>query len=138
MDAGAFHWFDFTVLVRDLDPQAHMANHVYIAYLSEARARFMRERDPGGGVLRPSVVADVHLRYVSSLLAMESFRIGVRVTRIGRSSIGFGYRFEGADGRLVAEGDSVEVLVDTVTRQPRPVSAAGRAALGLPGDPVAV
>ena len=41
-----YRFFDFTVLVRDLDPQAHMANHVYVAYLSEARARWMRELDP--------------------------------------------------------------------------------------------
>lgn len=127
--ADGFHWFEFAVLVRDLDPQAHMANHVYIAYLSEARARFVRERDPQGGLLRPSVVADVHLRYVDSLQPMERFAVGVRVTRVGRSSIGFAYRFTGADGRLVAEGDSVEVLIDPTTRRPRPVTAAARATL---------
>ena len=127
--ADGFRWFDFTVLVRDLDPQAHMANHVYIAYLSEARARFIRERDTQGGLLRPSVVADVHLRYVDALQPMERFAVGVRVTRVGRSSIGFAYRFTGADGRLVAEGDSVEVLIDPTTRRPRPVTAAARAAL---------
>ena len=127
--ADGFHWFEFTVLVRDLDPQRHMANHVYIAYLSEARARFMRERDPRGDLLRSSVVADVHLRYVDSLQPSEQFRVGVRVTHVGRTSIGFAYRFTGADGRLVAEGDSIEVLVDPETRRPRSVSVVARAAL---------
>jgi acyl-CoA thioester hydrolase len=117
------------VLVRDLDPQAHMANHVYVAYLSEARARWMLARDSDGRLFRPSVVADVHVRYVSSLLARETFRVGVRVTKVGRSSVTFGYRFEGGDGRLVAEGDSVEVLVDAGTRRPRPFGDEARRVL---------
>lgn len=114
------------MLVRDLDPQAHMANHVYVAYLSEARARWMREIDPDGRHFRPSVVADVHVRYVSSLQARERFRVGVRVTRVGTSSITFGYRVLGGDGRLCAEGDSVEVTVDSETRRPRALSAEAR------------
>jgi acyl-CoA thioesterase FadM len=44
-----------------------MANHVYVAYLSEARARFIREIDPDARLFRPSVVADVHVKYLSSL-----------------------------------------------------------------------
>jgi len=116
--------------VRDLDPQAHMANHVYVAYLSEARARWVRAVDPDGRHFRPSVVADVHVKYVSSLLAREAFRIGVRVARVGTSSITFGYRMLGSDGRLAAEADSVEVMVDPETRQPRALSAAARDVLG--------
>jgi acyl-CoA thioester hydrolase len=115
------------VLVRDLDPQAHMANHVYVAYVSEARARWFRAIDPDGRHFRPSVVADVHVRYVSSLQARERFRVGVRVTRVGTSSITFGYRVLGGDGRLAAEGDSVEVMVDPDTRRSRPLSAEARA-----------
>src|SRR4029079_5155539 len=70
-----FRWFEFTVLVRDLDPQAHMANHVYVASLSEARSRFMREIDPDARLFRPSVVADVHVKYLSSLQPREIFRV---------------------------------------------------------------
>jgi acyl-CoA thioester hydrolase len=71
-------------------------------------------------------VADVHVRYVSSLHARERFRVGVRVTRVGTSSITFGYRVLGGDGRLCAEGDSVEVTVDSETRRPRALSAEAR------------
>lgn len=113
------------MLVRDLDPQAHMANHVYVAYLSEARARWILTLDPDGRHFRPSVVADVHVRYVSPLLR-ERFRVGVRVTRVGTSSVTFGYRVLGADGRLAAEADSVEVMVDPETRRPRPLSDEAR------------
>ena len=103
-----------------------MANHVYVAYLSEARARWIRALDPDGRHFRPSVVADVHVRYVSSLLARERFRVGVRVARIGRSSITFGYRMLGGNGRLCAEAESVEVMVDPETRRPRALSAEAR------------
>ena len=126
MPAAAYRWFEFTVLVRDLDPQAHMANHVYVAYLSEARARLLRELDPDGRIFRPSVVADVHVKYVSSLLGREPFRVGVNVTRLGTSSVTFGYRVEAGDGRLVAEADSVEVMLDPATRRPRPLSDRAR------------
>lgn len=133
MAAPEFVWFDFQVLIRDIDPNAHMANHVYVAYLSEARARLLRRLDPERRHFIPSVVADVHLRYVDSLLPMERFRIGVTVTKVGRSSMTFAYRFEGADGRLAAEGESVEVAVDPATRRPRTISDAGRALLlGVP------
>ena len=125
---GGYRFFDFTVLVRDLDPQAHMANHVYVAYLSEARARFMRELVIPDGHLMPSVVAEVRCRYLSSLLPREEFRVGVRVERVGRTSIGFGYEVVAGD-RVVARGESVEVLVDAATRRPRPVSSELRAVL---------
>jgi acyl-CoA thioesterase FadM len=89
---GTYRWFDFTVLVRDLDPQAHMANHVYVAYLSEARARWLREIDPDGRHFRPSVVADVHVRYTSSLVARETFRVAsasrASARRASRSATG--------------------------------------------------
>lgn len=128
-EGARFRWFEFTVLVRDLDPQAHMANHVYVAYISEARARLLRELDPDARLFRPSVVADVHVRYMSSLQPREVFRVGVAVTRVGTSSVTFGYRILGHDGRTCAEGDSVEVTVHPETRRPRPLSAEARRAL---------
>jgi len=106
-----------------------MANHVYVAYLSEARARWMRHLDPDGRLFRPSVVADVHVKYVSSLVAREAFRVGVTVTRVGTSSVTFGYRVEAGDGRLVAEADSVEVMLDPQTRRPRALSDEARRSL---------
>ncbi len=125
-----FSWFEFRVLVRDIDPQAHMANHVYVAYLSEARAGLLRRLDPDHRVLLPSVVADVHLAYESPLTVGETFRVGVKATKVGRTSVTYAYRFEAGDGRLVAEGDSVEVLIDPTTRRPREVPAEGRRLLG--------
>lgn len=116
----AFEYHDFTVLVRDLDPQGHVANHVYVAYLSEARARFMRAFDDGGPGFKPSVVAEIRCRYRSPLLAWERFRVGVRIATLGRTSVGFAYEIR-TDDRLIADGDSVEVLVDPSTRRPREI-----------------
>lgn len=125
-EAQAFEYHDFTVLVRDLDPQGHVANHVYVAYLSEARARFMRAFDDGGPGFKPSVVAEMRVRYRSPLLAWERFRVGVRIASLGRTSVGFLYEVRAGD-RLIADGDSVEVLVDAATRRPREVPVAVRA-----------
>jgi acyl-CoA thioester hydrolase len=124
--ADTFDYHEFNVLVRDLDPQGHVANHVYIAYLSEARARFMRAFDSGEVGLIPSVVAEMRCRYRSPLLAWETFRVGVRVARLGRTSVGWEYRVECGD-RLIADGDSVEVCIDPATRRPREIPASARA-----------
>jgi len=124
--ADAFEYHEFSVLVRDLDPQGHVANHVYVAYLSEARARFMRAFDGGEAGFIPSVVAEMRCRYRSPLLAWETFRVGVRIARLGRTSVGFAYRIE-TDDRLIADGDSVEVLIDPATRRPREIPAPVRA-----------
>jgi acyl-CoA thioester hydrolase len=115
-----FHWYDFQVLVRDLDPQAHVANHVYVAYLAEARSRLLARFEGDEETLRPSVVAEVRCRYLSPLGPREGFRVGVRVASVGRTSIGFEYEINAAD-RPVARGDSVEVLVDATSRRPRAI-----------------
>lgn len=127
-ERAVFEDHEFNVLVRDLDPQGHVANHVYVAYLSEARARFMRAFEDGEVGFRPAVVAEIRCRYRSPLLPWERFRVSVRVARIGATSVGFVYEVR-TDDRLVADGDSVEVLVDPETRRPRPVPDALRARL---------
>jgi acyl-CoA thioester hydrolase len=132
-----FEFHDFTVLVRDLDPQGHVANHVYVAYLSEARARYVRGLGGLESGLMPSVVAEVRCRYLSPLVAWERFRVGVRIARVGRTSIGFAYRVCTED-RVVAEGDSTEVLIDRATGRPREIPPSVRARLdtivGVRGD----
>jgi len=130
--ADAFEDHEFAVLVRDLDPQGHVANHVYVAYLSEARARFMRGLDADGAGLLPSVVAEMRCRYVSPLLPFERFRVGVRVASVGRTSLRFAYRVLCGD-RLVADGDSIEVLVDPASKRPREIPPATRARLAARG-----
>ena len=132
-----FEFHDFNVLVRDLDPQGHVANHVYVAYLSEARARYMRGLGGLESGLMPSVVAEVRCRYLSPLLPWEKFRVGVRIARVGRTSIRFAYRICTED-RVVAEGESTEVLVDRTTGRPREIPQSARAELdtivSVPGD----
>ena len=128
-----FRYYDYTVLVRDLDPQGHMANHVYVAYLSETRGRFLHEGGRSVEGLHPSVVAEIRCSYVSSLLPFEPFRVGVRISRIGRTSIGFEYEMLAGE-RLVARGDSVEVLVDAVSRRPREIPPGVRELLGRLGS----
>ncbi|HYC21677.1 MAG TPA: thioesterase family protein [Candidatus Bathyarchaeia archaeon] len=100
-------------------------------------------RRPGGGSctrggrsvegLHPSVVAEMRCSYVSSLLPFERFRVGVRISRIGRTSIGFEYEMLAGE-RLVARGESVEVLVDATSRQPREIPLGVRALLGRLGS----
>ena len=128
---GDYRFFDFTVLVRDLDPQAHMANHVYVAYLSEARARYIFHLAEAARWMIPSVVADVQCAYRSPLLPREDFRVGVRVGRIGRTSVAFEYEIRTTD-RVIANARSVEVLVDAGTRRPRVIPEALRSLLAPP------
>jgi len=62
---------------------------------------------------------------VSPLLPFERFQVNVRVAAVGRTSLRFAYRVLAGD-RLVADGDSTEVLVDPATKRPREIPPATR------------
>ena len=74
------------------------------------------------------IMARVECNYRAQAHAGEALDVSVRVGRIGRSSFTFDYRVVAAeDGRLVADGSSVQVMFDYAAQQSRPVPDAFRA-----------
>jgi YbgC/YbaW family acyl-CoA thioester hydrolase len=128
--------FDHTVGIYELDIYGH-ANHVqFLNWLEEGRERLLRgkglsfvrlgERD------RRLVIVNVHLDYLASVVTGETVRILTSVEKIGRSSVRFGHRIQGKDGRPVLEGSVTMVFIDGGSR-PQPVPEDFRKAFG-PGD----
>ena len=76
------------------------------------------------------VVAEVMCRYHSSVAFPDRIAVGVRVARIGGSSVRYEVGvFRNDDDEAAAEGYFVHVFVDRATRRPAQVPAASRAIL---------
>ena len=110
-----------TVRFRDCDPMGHVNNAVYFTYLEEARFRWIREvLGPDGFAKHGIILADAKCSFRSAAKPGEALEVGVRVTRIGRSSFQHVYRVEKVEGRvLIAEAESVGVGFDYATERPR-------------------
>jgi acyl-CoA thioester hydrolase len=76
------------------------------------------------------VVAEVMCRYHSSVAFPDRIMVGVRVARIGGSSVRYEIGvFRNDDDEAAAEGYFVHVFVDRSTQRPAAVPAASRAIL---------
>ena len=66
-------------------------------------------------------MGEQYCRFVAEVQFAEPIRLGVRVARLGTSSVGLEYAFVRQDRTLAALGTNSQVLVDVATRQPRPL-----------------
>ncbi|MFB6350636.1 MAG: acyl-CoA thioesterase [Bradymonadaceae bacterium] len=122
------------VRFRDTDAMK-MANHaVIISYLEEARTEYMAELVDLTSVEDIDyVMASVQCDYRSPARYGERMCTGVRVADIGESSVTLAYRVAAAgDGRLIAEGETVQVFYDYENGESKPVPAAFRRAVEAP------
>jgi acyl-CoA thioester hydrolase len=128
--------FDFvhrlTTRFNDLDGMGHVNNAVYLTYVEEARIAFLR---PFGATYDDMILARMEIDYRSPLQDGEDVEVGVRCTKVGRTSFDLEYELR-AGGRLVAEARSVQVAYSYQQAAPVPVPDAWRAKLE-PGTLVA-
>ena len=99
---------------RDTDGMGHVNNAVYLTYFEEARAAWFRQAT---GLLTYREVGIILARtrcdFRSPLLPGEEIGLGARVESIGTKSFTMSYRGEErAGGRLICEGESVQVWFD--------------------------
>lgn len=110
----------------DTDAQGHVFNANYLVYFDDAITDYFdalgiapAEIERRGHLL---VVARAECDFRSSGELGESLVTGVRVGRLGNTSLTFELRIEvEGSGRLVAEGREVYVLLDRATGRPAPV-----------------
>ena len=123
--------YDLNVAAADIDEMGHVNNAVYFTYLEHAYVHYMRElrlawpNADGVGF----IIAHASCDYRAPLYLAEQVTIHARVTHIGRSSLEFDYRLEGGDGRLVANGRTVQVCYDYSQNRPVPILATWREAI---------
>ena len=126
------HFLPVTTRWMDNDVFGHVNNVHYYSYFDTAVCEFL----VGRGILtwRGSshfmVMAESGCRYHSELAFPDRVTAGLRVARLGQSSVRYelGAFREDADAAS-AEGFLVHVCVDAATRRPAPLPDAWRAAL---------
>jgi len=126
------HFEAFSTRWRDNDVYAHMNNAVYYEYVDSVvngwLIRTGAMRLPDGPVL--GVAVETGCVYFASLGFPERVEAGLRVDRIGASSVSYGVGlFAPGEDAAAAQARFVHVCVDRDTRAPVPVPAELRAAL---------
>ncbi len=112
-DASAYsYWHDDTVRFNDIDPMWHLTSTAYLVMMENARIRFIREA--AEALDRPHagwMLVKANINYMSQVHYPDPVRIGIRVQRIGRSSVSILHAMFNADAcAAVLEGTLV--LVD--------------------------
>lgn len=126
------HFHRITTRWMDNDAYGHVNNVVYMSwfdtvvneYLIRSEVLDVRDSEIVG------LVVETQCRYLAPLAFPQSIDAGLRVRRIGTSSVRYeiGIFAEGADSAS-AQGHFVHVYVDRATSQPTIVPASIRAAL---------
>lgn len=142
-------WYPVQIRFRDLDPLAHVNNTVYFTYFEEARSHYLSQLDPWleqwpseeehqhkdeepqnpriqtgpRGHRYGMLVKEITCTYELPMVRGDNAEVGVRVTRIGRTSFILEYliRDHEVHDRIFATGRSVMVWCNYHTGRPYPV-----------------
>jgi acyl-CoA thioester hydrolase len=118
----------------DQDAFGHVNNTVYFRWFESARIAYFQRM--GLLAMLPAerigpILASSSCEYRRSITFPDTVHVGIRVTRIGRTSIGFEHRIISAgQGLLAAEGISTTVVINYADdNRPHPVAEAIRKAV---------
>ena len=113
----------------DYDTKGHVNNAVYLTYFEAAKHMLWRDiwkRHPDP----PFVVAEATVRFVSSAMIGDPLQIDITTKEVRNKSWTWKFVITDArDGRLVAEGSTVQVMYDYSVRQSIPIPDDVRALL---------
>lgn len=122
-------WIDERVRFADLDVLGHANNNAIGVYFEQARVSLMDECNPFRGAGPWTVVlARSLIEYRAELLYPAAIRVGVRVGRVGNSSVALASGVFQGD-RCIATQEAVCVIVDKDAHRPTPVPDDLRAVL---------
>ncbi len=116
----------------DNDLYGHVNNVVYYAYFDTVINRYLISAGgldiANGPVI--GVAAESHCRYRRAVAFPTDLDAGLRVGKLGRSSVRYEIGlFPEGEAEIAAEGWFVHVFVDRATRRPAPIPDGIRAAL---------
>nr|WKF56705.1 1,4-dihydroxy-2-naphthoyl-CoA hydrolase [Paraburkholderia busanensis] len=126
------HFLPITTRWMDNDVYGHVNNVVYYSYFDTVVNEYLIR----AGVLdfehgaTIGLVVETHCNYFAPLVFPERVEAGLRVVRLGTSSVRYEVGlFKEGDAAPAAQGHFVHVYVDRVTRRPVNLPADLRAAL---------
>jgi len=130
--AGFPHFIVVPTRWMDNDIYGHVNNVVYYAYFDTVINRYLIG-EGGLDIARGPVIgvaAESHCRYRRAVAFPTDLDAGMRVGRLGRSSVRYEIGlFPQGEDEAAAEGHFVHVFVDRATRRPTPIPDGLRAAL---------
>jgi len=115
-----FHYFeDIKVRFCETDLFGHVNNTVPFIYFEQVRASFMEqsglmEREVEPGVVGMPVIASLHCDYVQQAYYNDKLSVGVKIARVGRSSIDMHYVALNGD-KIIFTGTSIIVQMNKNT-----------------------
>jgi acyl-CoA thioester hydrolase len=116
----------------DNDAYGHVNNVIYYSWFDTAVNAHLVERgalDPAAGDV-VGVVVETGCRYHAPISFPEPVEIGLRVDRIGETSVAYALGvFRAGEERAAADGRFVHVYVERAAMRPVPVPEAVRAAV---------
>ncbi|MEA3326876.1 MAG: thioesterase family protein [Chloroflexota bacterium] len=119
------YYHPITVRYRDLDPQGHVNNTVYLTYLESARLGYYQQAGiyhPDSRILTGMVVVRNEIDYLAPIRFREAVKVGLRVERMGTKSITFAFQIEtDPAGVPLARGKSVMVVYDNAADRGIPI-----------------
>jgi acyl-CoA thioester hydrolase len=126
------HFLPITTRWMDNDVYGHVNNVVYYSYFDTVVNEYLIR----AGVLdfehgaTIGLVVETHCSYFTPLVFPERVEAGLRVARLGTSSVRYEVGlFKEGDEQAAAQGDFVHVYVERITRRPVSLPAELRAAL---------
>lgn len=121
-ERGAYRFFrEITTRWMDNDVYGHVNNVVYYSWFDTAVNAWLIEQgvlDPGAGQTL-GLVVETQCNYFAPLAFPQTIEAGIRVARLGRSSVRYevGLFARGAS-QAAAQGHFVHVYVDRLSRRP--------------------
>jgi len=126
------HFTTITTRWMDNDVYRHVNNVVYYSWFDTVVNRYLVT----GGVLDIEnsavigLVVETHCEYFSPVAFPDVVQAGLRVARLGNSSVNYEIGiFRNGDARAAAQGGFVHVYVDRASNRPVPLAPALRAVL---------
>ncbi len=110
----------------DYDTKGHVNNAVFLTYFEMARERAWVDV-LGGGADFPFILAEATVQYRSEAMIGDPLEIEITTTEIRTKAWVWSYMIRNArDGRVVAEGRTVQVAFDYDAKQTIPIPDAIR------------
>jgi len=122
----------YAVRVADVNYGGHVANSAVLNFFQDARIAYLKnlggfsELDLGNGC--GVILPEAHVNYLAEMFLGDQLVIGVRISKVSRSSFVMEYRIE-RDGEATAEGWTSLVCFDYQARKARRLPEAFRQAV---------
>lgn len=122
---SGFRWFlPITTRFMDNDAFAHVNNVIYYSWIDTAVNRFLMDHSLLDLQASPviGIVAESGCRYVAQIAYPDAVTVGLRIDKLGNSSVRYGLGiFRADDDAASAEGHFVHVYVDRASMRPVPI-----------------